>query len=132
MVPHGTSHLDLKGDATEQVGCCASAYLTVHSPGSVSPLFLTLGGISQNHRMLGFGKDLKRSSSSILLPEQEHLEEVAQEGIQMGFDFHAGCYAVCGVSSQAQESCKKVFSNFIQSTHQRAPMFSILNLFYLT
>ena len=40
----------------------------------------------QNHRMLGIGRDLKRSSSPIPLPEQEHLGEVTQEGVQAGFE----------------------------------------------
>ena len=37
---------------------------------------------SQNHRMLGIGRDLERSSSPIPLPEQEHLYEVTRECVQ--------------------------------------------------
>ncbi|XP_065688835.1 cilia- and flagella-associated protein 418 isoform X3 [Patagioenas fasciata] len=35
-----------------------------------------------NHRMLGIGRDLKRSSSPIPLPKQDHLDEVTQECVQ--------------------------------------------------
>lgn len=41
---------------------------------------------SQNHRMSGIGRDLESSSSPIPLPEQEHPDEVTQEGVQAGFE----------------------------------------------
>ncbi|KAM6343523.1 zinc transporter 7 isoform 5-T9 [Alca torda] len=43
--------------------------------------------VSQNHRMVGIGKDLWRSCSPNPLPEQGHLEQAAQERIQRGFEY---------------------------------------------
>ena len=43
-------------------------------------------GVSQNHRMSGIGRDLKRSSSPIPLPEQEYLDQVTEEHVQAGFE----------------------------------------------
>ena len=42
---------------------------------------------SQNHRMEWVGRDLWRSSSPNSLLEQDHLEQVAQDGIQAGFEY---------------------------------------------
>ena len=41
---------------------------------------------SQNHRISGIGRDLERSSSPIPLLEQEHLDQVTQECVQVGFE----------------------------------------------
>jgi len=45
-------------------------------------------GGEKNHRnrMSGIGRDIKRSSSSIALLEQEHLDQVTQECIQECFE----------------------------------------------
>lgn len=40
---------------------------------------------SQNHRMSSFGGDLKKSSSPIPLPDQEHLDQVIQKCVQSDF-----------------------------------------------
>ena len=42
--------------------------------------------LTQNHRISGIGRDLKRSSSPIPLLEQEHLDQVTQEHIQVDFE----------------------------------------------
>jgi len=42
--------------------------------------------ITQNHRISGIGRDLERSSSLIPLLEQEHLDQVTQERVQVGFE----------------------------------------------
>jgi len=41
---------------------------------------------SQNHTSIGIGRDLCRSSSPTTLPKQGHLEHIAQDLIQMGFE----------------------------------------------
>jgi len=41
---------------------------------------------SQNHRMFWVGRDLWGSSSPTPLPKQDHLEQVAQDFIQAGFE----------------------------------------------
>ena len=42
--------------------------------------------MSQNHRMVGVGRDLWRSSCPTPLLEQGHLEQGAQEHVQAGFE----------------------------------------------
>ena len=42
--------------------------------------------ISQNHRMLGIGRDLCGSSSSTTLPKQGHLQQAAQDLHQAGLE----------------------------------------------
>jgi len=42
---------------------------------------------SQNHRMVGVGRDLWGSPSPTLLPKQGLLEQVAQELVQVGFEY---------------------------------------------
>ena len=42
---------------------------------------------SQNHRMAGFGRDLWGSSSPTPLPKQGHLQQVAQDLIQVGSEY---------------------------------------------
>ena len=39
---------------------------------------------SQNHRIVGVGRDLCGSSSPTLLPEQGHLQQAAQDLVQAG------------------------------------------------
>jgi len=41
--------------------------------------------ISQNHRMVGVGRDLSGLSSPTPLPKQGHLQQAAQDLIQAGF-----------------------------------------------
>jgi len=41
----------------------------------------------QNHRMLGFGRDLCGSSSPTLLPKQGHLQQTAQDRVQEGPEY---------------------------------------------
>jgi len=43
-------------------------------------------GESQNHRMVGVGRDLCGASSPTLLLKQGHLEQVAQDLVQAGFE----------------------------------------------
>jgi len=41
---------------------------------------------SQNHRMVGVGRDLCGSSSQTPLPKQGHLDQAAQELVQAGLE----------------------------------------------
>jgi len=43
--------------------------------------------ISQNHRMVGVGRDLCGSSGPTPLPIQDHLEQLAKDLIQEGFEY---------------------------------------------
>ena len=60
----------------------SSSVLLEYNPSSICSL-----GISQNHRMVGFGRDLCGSSSPILLPKQGHLQQAAQELVQAGLEY---------------------------------------------
>ena len=42
---------------------------------------------SQNHRIVGVGRDLCGSSSPILLPKQGHLQQAAQDLVQAGLEY---------------------------------------------
>ena len=42
---------------------------------------------SQNHRMFGVGRDLCGSSSPTLLPKQRHLQQAAQDLVQVGLKY---------------------------------------------
>ena len=42
---------------------------------------------SQNHRMVGVGRDLCRSSSPTLLPKQGHLQQAAEDLVQEGLEY---------------------------------------------
>ena len=42
---------------------------------------------SQNHRMVGVGRDLCGSSSPTLLPKQGHLQQAAKELVQAGLEY---------------------------------------------
>ena len=42
---------------------------------------------SQNHRMVGVGRDLCGSSSPTLLPKQGHLQQAAQDLVQAGLEY---------------------------------------------
>jgi len=42
---------------------------------------------SQNHRMVGFGRDLCGSSSPTFLPKQGHLQQAAQDLVQAGLEY---------------------------------------------
>ena len=44
-------------------------------------------GESQNHRIVGVGRDLCGSSSPTLLPKQGHLQQAAQDLVQMGLEY---------------------------------------------
>ena len=43
--------------------------------------------ISQNHRMVGVGRDLCGSSSPTLLPKQGHLQQAAEDLVQAGLEY---------------------------------------------
>jgi len=45
---------------------------------------------SQNHRLVEVGRDLRRSSCPTLLLKQVHLEPVAQDNVQMAFEYLQG------------------------------------------
>jgi len=45
--------------------------------------------LSQNHRIVGVGRDLCGSSSPTLLPKQGHLQQAAQDLVQAGYDLVA-------------------------------------------
>jgi len=45
------------------------------------------GPISQNHRMVGIGRDLCGSSSPTLLPKQGHQDQATQDLVQMGLEY---------------------------------------------
>jgi len=42
---------------------------------------------SQNHRMVGVGRDLCGSSSPTLLPKQGHLQQAAEDLVQTGLEY---------------------------------------------
>jgi len=42
---------------------------------------------SQNHRVVGVGRDLYRSSSPSPLPKQGHLQQAAQDLVQVGLEY---------------------------------------------
>ena len=42
---------------------------------------------SQNQRVVGVGRDLCGSSSPTLLPKQGHLQQAAQDRVQVGFEY---------------------------------------------
>jgi len=42
---------------------------------------------SQNHRMVGVGRDLCGSSSPTLLPKQGHPQQAAQDHVQAGLEY---------------------------------------------
>ena len=42
---------------------------------------------SQNHRIVGVGRDLCGSSSPTLLPKQGHLQQAAQDLLQAGLEY---------------------------------------------
>jgi len=44
-------------------------------------------GNTQNHRVVGVGRDLWRSSSPTPLPKQGHLKQGAQDCVQVGFKY---------------------------------------------
>jgi len=46
-----------------------------------------MGGDTDRHRMVGVGRDLWGSSSPTPLPKQGHLEQAAQDLIQVGFEY---------------------------------------------
>jgi len=50
-------------------------------------LFVPNSSISQNHRLVGVGRDLCGSSSATLLPKQGHLEQAAQDLVQAGLEY---------------------------------------------
>ena len=52
----------------------------------LTPL-LTWTWDSQNHRIVGVGRDLCGSSSPTLLPKQGHLQQAAQDPVQAGLEY---------------------------------------------
>jgi len=65
---------DLLGPLVDMLNCC---------------MFLWDGRIteSQNHRMVGIGRDLCGSSSPTPLPKQGHLQQAAQDPVQVGLEY---------------------------------------------
>jgi len=43
--------------------------------------------MSQNHRMVGIGRDLWGSCCPTALPKQSHLKQAAQDRVQVGFEY---------------------------------------------
>jgi len=43
--------------------------------------------ITQNHRMVGWGMSLWRSSSPTLLPKKSHLQQAAKDRVQAGLEY---------------------------------------------
>jgi len=50
-------------------------------------LTVVVSNCSQNHRMLGVGRDLCGSSGPTLLPKQCHLQQAAQDLVQAGLEY---------------------------------------------
>jgi len=57
------------------------------SGGGFFCLLVSYHRITQNHRMFGVGRDLWGSSSPTVLPKQGHLEQVAQDFVQVDFEY---------------------------------------------
>jgi len=49
--------------------------------------YVKLHRITQNHRMVGAGRELWRSSSPTHLLKQVHLQQAAQDHVQVGFEY---------------------------------------------
>jgi len=60
---------------------------SAHGEADLSAVGLAFVLFSQNHRMVGVGKDFWGSSSPSPLPKQGHLEQAAQDLIQAGFQY---------------------------------------------
>jgi len=58
---------------------------TVEKEKQISPFLFTE---SQNHRVVGVGRDLWGSASPTRLLKQGHPEQVAQDLVQAGFEYH--------------------------------------------
>ena len=68
--------------------CCHSHYLSGSQKAIKSFLALPKQAAeSQNHGMVGVGRDLCGSSSPIPLPKQSHPEQAAQDLVQAGFEY---------------------------------------------
>ena len=50
-------------------------------------VFTLVLSLSQNHRMVGVGRDLCGSCSPTLLPKQGHLQQAAQDLVQVGLEY---------------------------------------------
>ena len=76
---------------SEKAGNQLPAFCTSRTPrGSHFHLLSVLGECefsSQNHRMVRGGRDLCGSSSSTPLPKQGHLQQAAQDRIQVGLEY---------------------------------------------
>jgi len=59
----------------------------VYTITSTSSAYFHTTMISQNHRMVGVGRDLCGSSSPILLPKQGHLQQAAHDLVQAGLEY---------------------------------------------
>jgi len=60
--------------------------LSVSPSGPASSLEVIDAG-SQNHRMVGVGRDLCGSPSPTLLPKQGHLQQAAEDLVQAGLEY---------------------------------------------
>ena len=50
-------------------------------------MVVTVQNVSQNHRMVGVGRDLCGSSSPPPLPKHGHLQQAAQDLVQAGLEY---------------------------------------------
>ena len=74
-----------------------SLYLVAGSPAAsvfshqfvkeIASIFLLNTSTSQNHRMVGVGRDLCGSSRPTPLPKQGHLQQAAQDLVQAGLEY---------------------------------------------
>jgi len=75
---------------TTKTTCAQTCYVCACQPFVYTNTFggRILGNVQpQNHRMVGVGRDLWGSSSPIPLPKQVHLEQTAQDLVQVGFEY---------------------------------------------
>jgi len=87
---------DVPDRGVSNVGKCSScqmlAVLAVNSSdlGEVCQTVFLLNSVakeSQNHRMVGVGRNLCGSSSPTLLPKQGHLQQAAEDLVQAGLEY---------------------------------------------
>jgi len=62
-------------------------FITLESENSSWPFMSWIVTESQNHRMVGLGRDFCGSPSPTLLPKQGHLQQAAQDRVQAGLEY---------------------------------------------
>ena len=62
-------------------------FITLESENSSWPFMSWIVTESQNHRMVGLGRDFCGSPSPTLLPKQGHLQQAAQDLVQAGLEY---------------------------------------------